>query len=197
MTLGWPAELQHGSVGLRPLRRRDATTWARLRRDNAQWLGPWDATMPPEGGAPSTSYLAMAGALRSRARRGQAMPFVTTWDGEMVGMVTVSNIAWGSARTGTIGYWVAQSHAGRGITPTAVALVCDHVFRAAGLHRVEIAIRPENVASLRIVDKLGFTPIGLAPQYLHIAGAWRDHQVFQMVADDAPRGVLERVTRTT
>lgn len=197
MTLGWPAELQHGSVGLRPLRRRDATTWARLRRDNAQWLGPWDATMPPEGGTASSSYLAMTGALRSRARRGQSMPFVTTWDGEMVGMVTVSNIVWGSARTGTIGYWVAQSHAGRGITPTAVALVCDHVFAAAGLHRVEIAIRPENVASLRVVDKLGFTPIGLAPRYLHIAGGWRDHSVFQMVAEDVPRGVLERATRTT
>ncbi len=197
MTLGWPAELQHGSVGLRALRRRDAATWARLRRDNAQWLGPWDATMPPEGGASSTSYLAMTGALRSRARKGQSMPFVTTWDGEMVGMVTVSNIVWGSARTGTIGYWVAQSHAGRGITPTAVALVCDHLFTAAGLHRVEIAIRPENVASLRIVDKLGFTRIGLAPRYLHIAGGWRDHQVFQMVAEDVPRGLLERATRTT
>lgn len=197
MTLGWPAELQHGSVGLRPLRRRDATTWARLRRDNAEWLGPWDATMPPEGGTASSSYLAMIGALRSRARRGQSLPFVTTWDGEMVGMVTVSNIVWGSARTGTIGYWVAQSHAGRGITPTAVALVCDHVFTAVGLHRVEIAIRPENVASLRVVDKLGFTPIGLAPRYLHIAAGWRDHSVFQMVAEDVPRGVLERTTRTT
>lgn len=197
MTLGWPAELQHGSVGLRPLRRRDSATWARLRRENAQWLGPWDATMPPEGGAASGSYLAMTGALRSRARRGQSMPFVTTWDGEMVGMVTVSSIAWGSARTGTIGYWVAQSHAGRGITPTAVALVCDHLFNAAGLHRVEIAIRPENVASLRIVAKLGFTLIGVAPRYLHIAGAWRDHQVFQLVAEDKPRGVLAHVTQTT
>ena len=197
MSRGWPVELQHGSVGLRPLRRRDASTWARLRRENAQWLGPWDATLPPEGGAPSTSYLAMTSALRSRARQGHSMPFVTTWDGEMVGMVTVSNITWGSARMGTIGYWVAQGHAGRGITPTAVALVCDHLFGTVGLHRVEIAIRPENVASLRIVDKLGLTAIGTAPRYLHIAGDWRDHHVFQLLAEDVPRGVLSRVTSVT
>lgn len=121
------------------------------------------------------------------------MPFVATWDGEMVGMVTVSNIIWGSARAASIGYWVAESHAGRGITPTGVALVCDHLFNAAGLHRIEIAIRPENVASLRIVAKLGFTEIGLASNYLHIAGTWRDHRVFQLVAEDAPEDVLSRV----
>ena len=120
------------------------------------------------------------------------MPFVITWDGEMVGMVTVSNIIWGSARMCSIGYWVASSHAGRGITPTAVALVCDHLFGTVGLHRVEISIRPENAASLRIVAKLGFTELGLAPGYLHIAGDWRDHRVFQLLAEDAPRGLLPR-----
>ncbi len=197
MSPGWPVALAHGSIGLRPLRRRDASTWARLRRENAPWLGPWDASLPPEAGPPATSFVAMTGVLRRRARKGLSMPFVATWDGEMVGMVTVSSITWGSARMATIGYWVAQSHAGRGITPIAVALVCDHLFAAAGLHRIEIAIRPENVASLRVVEKLGFTEIGLAPGYLHIAGSWRDHRVFQLVTEDVPGGLLERATRTT
>lgn len=192
MSPGWPATLHHGSVGLRPIRRRDASTWARLRRENAQWLGPWDASLPPEAGQPPSSYVSMTGTLRRRARKGVSMPFVVTWDGEMVGMVTVSNITWGSARMATIGYWVVQSHAGRGITPTAVALVCDHLFDTVGLHRVEISIRPENAASLRIVAKLGFTEVGLAMGYLHIAGGWRDHRVFQLLAEDAPRGLLRR-----
>ena len=196
MSPGWPVELQHGSIGLRPLRRRDATTWSRLRRENAQWLGPWDASLPPEAGPPATSFLAMTVVMRRRARKGLSMPFVATWDGEMVGMVTVSNITWGSARMGTIGYWVAQSHAGRDITPIGVALVCDHLFTTLGLHRVEIAIRPENAASLRIVEKLGFTEIGLAPGYLHIAGSWRDHRVFQLLAEDVSRGVLHRALKT-
>ena len=90
---------------------------------------------------------------------------------------------------------MAQSHAGRSIIPTAVALVCDHLFEVAELHRVEIAIRPENVASLRVVHKLGFTEIGLAPGYIHIAGAWRDHRVFQLVRDDVDGRVIDRLTR--
>jgi ribosomal-protein-alanine N-acetyltransferase len=185
--------LQHGSVGIRPLRRRDASTWARLRADNADWLGPWEATLPREAGSPATSYVGMIGTLRRRARMGQAMPFVVTWNGQMVGLLTVNGITWGSARWASLGYWVAKSHAGRSITPIAVALVGDHLLTTAGLHRIEIAIRPENSASLRVVEKLGFTEIGTAPRFLHIAGDWRDHRIFQVLAEDVPAGLIGRL----
>jgi ribosomal-protein-alanine N-acetyltransferase len=132
---------------------------------------------------------------RRRARQGRAMPFVVTWRGEMVGQVTVNGISWGSARWASIGYWIARRHAGRGITPVAVALVVDHLLDTVGLHRVEISIRPENEASLRVVQKLGLDEVGLARGYLHIDGAWRDHRVFQVLADDRPGRLLERVTR--
>ncbi len=195
MARGWPASASDGLVGIRPLSRRDAGTWARLRRENLEWLSPWEATLPAgEGGLPE-SYGATIAGLRRRAREGSAMPFVVTWAGDMVGQVTVNGITRGSALWGSIGYWVARSHAGRGITPTAVALVTDHLFTKAGLHRVEISIRPENIASLRIVEKLGFTEIGLAPGYLHIAGDWRDHRVFQLLRDDVPDGLLQRLRR--
>jgi len=151
--------------------------------------------LPREAGQPATSYVGMIGTLRHRARLGQTMPFVVTWNGEMVGLLTVNGITWGSARWANMGYWVAESHAGRGITPTAVALVTDHLLSTTGLHRVEIAIRPENTASLRVVEKLGFTEIGLAPRFLHIAGAWHDHRIFQVVAEDALDGLLSRLGR--
>ena len=61
-----------------------------------------------------------------------------------------------------------------------------------GLHRIEIAIRPENVRSLRVVAKLGFRPEGLRPRYLHIDGDWRDHLVFALNAEEVPEGLLRR-----
>ncbi len=164
-----------------------------MRSENADWLGPWEATLPREAGPPATSYVGMVGTLRRRARMGQAMPFVLTWDGEMVGMLTVNGITWGSARWASLGYWVAKSHAGRSITPTAVALVTDHLLLTVGLHRVEIAIRPENAASLRVVEKLGFAEIGLARRFLHIAGEWRDHRIFQVLVEDVPGGLMKRL----
>ena len=60
-----------------------------------------------------------------------------------------------------MGYWIGQSHAGRGIVPTAVAMATDYCLGTLGLHRMEINIRPENAASLRVVEKLGFRDEGL------------------------------------
>lgn len=193
MTPGWPATLGHGSVGLRPVRKRDASAWRQLRGDHVDWLGPWEATLPPEAQAPFLTHRAMIGVMLSHARAGRSMPFAVTWDGAVVGLVTVGNIVWGSSRSANIGYWIARTHAGRGIIPTAVALICDHLFQVAGIHRIEIAIRPENERSLRVVRKLGFTEVGLAPAYLHIAGQWRDHLLFQQVAGDVRGRMLDRV----
>ncbi|MBD8606593.1 GNAT family N-acetyltransferase [Aeromicrobium sp. CFBP 8757] len=193
MSEGWPVVLGRGPVGVRPLRRRDARTWSRLRAANADWLGPWEATLPREAGPAATSYVGMIGSLRRRARLGQVMPFAVTWDGEVVGMLTVNGITWGSARWASMGYWVSRTHAGRGVTPTAVALVSDHLLQTVGLHRIEISIRPENAASLRVVEKLGFTEVGVAKAYLHIAGHWRDHRVFQILAEDVPEGLVARL----
>jgi ribosomal-protein-alanine N-acetyltransferase len=110
----------------------------------------------------------------------------------LVGQLTVSSITWGSLRSANIGYWVDETVAGRGITPTAVALAVDHCFRAAGMHRIEVCIRPENAASLRVVHKLGFRSEGLRRAYLHIDGNWRDHEAFALTAEEVPDGLLAR-----
>ena len=104
----------------------------------------------------------------------------------------MSGIVGGSASWGQIGYWVDERLAGRGIIPTAVALACDYCFQVMGLHRIEIAIRPENTKSLRVVEKLGFRPEGLRPRYLHIDGDWRDHLVFALNAEEVPEGLVRR-----
>lgn len=190
----WPVSLQRGPVGVRPLRRQDADRWQALRARDADWLGPWEASLPPESGTPRMSYRSMVSALRSRARAGQVMPFVITYDSQMVGMLTVNGIVEGSSRSASLGYWIAQSAAGRGTVSVAVAMVCDHLFTTARLHRVEIAIRPENERSLGIVERLGFSEIGLARGYLHIAGQWRDHRIFQLLSDDVEGRVIDRLT---
>lgn len=186
--------MRHGHVGVRSLRMRDASTWQALRGAQVDWLGPWEATLPPGTQPPFASHRAMVRAMLARAKDGHSLPFVVTWDGAMVGLLTVNGITLGSSRSANLGYWVARTHAGRGIIPAAVAMVCDHLFETADLHRIEIAIRPDNTRSLRVVEKLGFTKIGLAPSYLHIAGHWRDHVVYQLVVDDVQGHVIDRLS---
>ena len=192
MSHGWPARLREGRIELRPLRLRDATAWREVRTRNARWLRPWEATLPlAEHDAPTT-YGAMVRRLRAEAREGRSLPFALTVDGAFAGQVTIGGIARGSLLSAYIGYWIDQRVAGRGIMPTAVAMATDHCFREVGLHRVEINIRPENTASLRVVEKLGFRAEGLRERYLHIDGDWRDHLTFALCAEDVPEGLLSR-----
>jgi ribosomal-protein-alanine N-acetyltransferase len=188
----WPATLAEGPVGLRPVRYRDAGAWAEVRERNAAWLAPWEPTPPRPDQAPPPSYRAMVRRLRRQARAGESFPWVVTYDGRLAGQLTVSGITRGSAQYAHAGYWIDRNLAGRGVIPTALALAVDHCFFVAGLHRVEVNIRPENRASLRVVEKLGLRQEGLRPRYLHIDGAWRDHLSFAVTVEEAPGGLLRR-----
>lgn len=197
---GWPARLAHGRVGVRPLRLRDAAAWVELRRRNRAWLEPWEgrSAAAPEVGWDDRHtagvFWTMLRASRREARAGRLLPFAVTDDGVLVGQISVSTVVRGAADSASVGYWVDERVAGRGVVPIALALVLDHCFAVVGLHRVEADIRPDNAASLRVVQKLGLREEGLRRHLLFIDGAWRDHLGFALLREDAPGGVLARLT---
>ena len=179
---------------LHPLRRRDAGEWSRVRLANEDWLQPWEpsSTVPWAIRHTPAAYRGMRAAVARRARQGTSLPFAVRVEGRLAGQVTIDNIVRGALRSGYLGYWIDRRVAGRGMASLAVALVCDHAFGVADLHRVQADIRPENLPSQRLVERLGFTAEGLLRRYLDIDGDWRDHLTFSLLAEDAPTGVLER-----
>ena len=172
------------------MRPRDAKQLEKLLLGNRPWLKPWEATNPT--GPNSFDVRAQIRGLLHQMKEHQGLPFVIEVNGELAGQLNVSNILYGSVASAMLGYWIAPEFAGRGVTPTAVALVSDYLLSIVGLHRVEIAIRPENNASLRIVEKLGFRYEGLKERYIHINGDWRDHFIFAITIDEVPDGILNR-----
>ncbi len=182
--------ITHGDIGIRPIRLRDSRALERELLANRSWLRKWEATNPH---APMNfDTRASIRSLLNNAREGAGLPFAIDYRGEFAGQLNVSGIAYGSLSSATIGYWVSERFAGKGITPTAVALATDHCFGPLGLHRVEVNIRPENAPSLRVVEKLGFRDEGLRTRYLHINGAWCDHRTFALTVEDVPDGLLAR-----
>lgn len=176
-------------VLLRPLARSDRQALIRVRRVNAAWLTPWDPTTPPGGAARidvAKDFAAYRRGLHRAARQGTTVPMVVVVEGRLVGQVMVNSIVAGAFRSGTIGYWISADMAGRWVTPTAVAMLADHLMSPAGrhLHRLEINIQPNNAASLAVPRKLGFRDEGVRERYLHIDGGWRDHRSFALVAED-------------
>lgn len=185
---------------LRPFRLRDQEAYTEARRRDARWLTPWDPTNP-DGEPPRITYREMVRQHRAKARAKEALAFLIEAGGQIVGQINGNSIAWGAARTFSAGYWVSSAVAGRWIAPTAVALLGDYGFGGLGLHRLELAIRPENIASLSVARKLAMRDEGVRPNFLHIDGAWRDHRIFALtaedLADDGRGGTFrERLQRT-
>jgi ribosomal-protein-alanine N-acetyltransferase len=190
---------------LRPYRRSDAAAWSTSRRVNEDWLAPWEPT-PPRGSwfelnSPA-AFRNVYRELRRVARAGSAMPFAVVVSVSrasrsspvLAGQVTIGNIVRRAFCSGYAGYWIDSRYAGRGVIPVALALAVDHAFSQGGLHRIEVNIRPENTASRRVVEKLGFREESYHARYLHIDGAWRDHIGYALTTEDvaAEGGLLAR-----
>ena len=184
------------------MRARDLRAWCEVRTRNERWLAPWEGRPP---GSPPASwrdrnnpgvFSAMLRMQRKEARAGRQLPFAVVVAGALRGAVTVAGVTRGAFDSAHVGYWVDEAVAGRGVTPTALALVLDHCFGPVGLHRVEANVRPENAASLRVVGKLGFTQEALHRRFLFIDGAWRDHLGFALLAEDVRGGVLRHLLDT-
>lgn len=201
---GWPATLRCGQVAVCPLRLRDGGAWVEIRLRNEEWLAPWESSPAEVAGASLpwaerqsiSAYAAMLRALRRQARAATALPFALRLTGRLAGQINVTTVVRGSLCSGTIGYWLDQRVAGRGVMPVALALVVDHCFTRAGLHRIAADIRPENLASRRVVEKLGFRQEALYRNYLAINGDWHDHVGYALTTEDVPDGVLARYLAT-
>ncbi|MFE2147368.1 GNAT family N-acetyltransferase [Streptomyces sp. NPDC059456] len=131
---------------------------------------------------------ARIGALLAERDGGRLAPYVLveTATGTPVGMINLGSIALGPFRSGGVGYWVDRAWTGKGLATAALTEVCRIARDELGLHRVEAGTLVDNLASQRVLAKAGFEQYGLAPRYLHIDGAWRDHRLFQRLLHDDP-----------
>jgi ribosomal-protein-alanine N-acetyltransferase len=175
---------------------RDGRAWSEIRLRNQKWLEPWEPSSPHRWSERNAvgAWPQLHSALRKAARAGTMLPFMLVYGERLAGQVNASNIVHGVQRSCTIGYWIDGALAGRGIVPTALALAIDHCFTGVGLHRVEINIRPENRASLRVVEKLGLRREGFYERYLDIDGGWRDHIAFALTVEELDgRTMLSRL----
>jgi [ribosomal protein S5]-alanine N-acetyltransferase len=109
----------------------------------------------------------------------------------------MTNIVLGPFCSGSLGYWVAADLAGQGVATRAVGQVVGECFAGHGLHRVEAATLVDNLRSQAVLRRNGFTLIGTARRYLRIAGQWRDHLLFQRLADDPAVTVASQAPATS
>jgi ribosomal-protein-alanine N-acetyltransferase len=125
--------------------------------------------------APSTPAEYEAFVERSRAPTNEAF-LVCTSEGDLAGVINVSEIVLGAFCSAYLGYYAFVPYAGHGYMRQGLVEVIRLAFGKLNLHRLEANIQPTNERSIRLVKSLGFEREGYSPRYLKIAGRWRDHE---------------------
>jgi ribosomal-protein-alanine N-acetyltransferase len=105
-------------------------------------------------------------------------------DGAIVGVYNVGQIFYGPLCSAYLGYYAFEPFSGQGYMLEAIRLVLSHAFGPLELHRLEANIQPENEPSLALVKNAGFRREGFSPRYLKIAGRWRDHERWAILAEE-------------
>jgi len=119
------------------------------------------------------------------ADRMYAFAIIELGAGEPIrGRVALANIVRGAWHNATVGYFVDEASNGHGFATEAVALALRFAFGSARLHRVQAAVMPHNVRSATVVRRNGFRHEGHAPRYLRLDGAWRDHDIYAITAEE-------------
>jgi ribosomal-protein-alanine N-acetyltransferase len=155
----------------------DADELAALYAENREFLMPFEPDRDDE-------FFTVAHQRRRIAAIGDDLWRWAIVDrGRIAGMISVADVIRGGLQMGNVGYWVARAQNGRGLASAAVGDVIEFAFGEAGLHRLEAGTLLHNHASQRVLEKNGFERYGLARKLLRINGEWRDHVLFERIAD--------------
>jgi ribosomal-protein-alanine N-acetyltransferase len=178
-------ELTGSGLLLRPPVLPDFPAWASLREASRSFLIPWEPLWPSDDLTRAAFRRKLAQAqLEARDESGFSFLIFAVDGGDLLGGITLSNVRRRASQTATLGYWMGERHAGKGHMTKAVRLLAQFSFQELRLDRIEAACLPENLASVRVLEKAGFRREGYARGYLAIAGRRRDHLLYGLLKAD-------------
>ena len=175
-------------TALRAFEHADYTAWAALRGQSRTHLVPFE----PQWQADELERSSFRRRLShySREQRddlGYAFGIFRLGDDKLLGGLSLSNVRRGVTQAAALGYWLGLPFVRQGYMSDAVAAAVAFGAVELKLHRIEAATLPDNVASIKVLERNGFEREGFARRYLKINGQWCDHVLFGLVADDHVR----------
>ncbi len=177
-------QLSGERVYIRPLHLDDVEALWELRVRNRSFFAPFEPIRPDSHFTLQGQKELIEAAMKNwEEGTGYSFGIFTDEQEHILGRVNLSNVVRGAWQSCTIGYFLDQNMNGRGIMTEAVRLSVKFAFEHAGLHRVQAAVMPRNVASVRVVEKVGFMYEGLAKFYLKIYGNWEDHHIYSLTKE--------------
>jgi RimJ/RimL family protein N-acetyltransferase len=167
--------LQTPRLVLRPI---TLTDWPQIHRYMSD---PMVTRWLPEG--PLDEAQTQAFAHKNTGRSARAVAVIERQSGQLVGHMPFHK--WLGRATHEIGWAISSSHQGRGYATEAAGALLDFAFSTLGCHRLVATCQPENVASWRVMEKLGMRREAHFRQGLYQkSGEWWDEYFYALLADE-------------
>ena len=106
--------------------------------------------------------------------------------GQIIGTIGVHHISHGYFSNCEIGYKFSSSIHHMGYATETMRKVTGLLFEELGLHRIVAWVQPDNVSSIRLLERTGFKREGICRDYLKLQGEWVDHAQYSLLATDHP-----------
>ncbi|MFK3936369.1 GNAT family N-acetyltransferase [Alkalihalobacillus sp. NPDC078783] len=169
-------------VSLRPLTQSDAEDLLALHIQNKHFFERFSMERPQ-------NYYTLAfqehviSQFNELAKQGIEYHFAicTKQTNQLVGVVDLFQLYRGPLQRGMIGYSVSQAENGKGYATEACTLLTEYAFTNLKLHRLEVAVMTMNHASIRVLEKSGFSKEGIAKQSVRVHGKWEDHYIYAYI----------------
>lgn len=108
------------------------------------------------------------------------------WNKNIVGRIGLVHLS-KSNNFGEVGYWLDKRAGGHGIMTNAFILLEKNAFENWGFNRIEVKIDPDNVRSLGVARRMGYTKEALLRQDHFINGVYRDTILFSKLKSEYGR----------
>jgi len=159
-----------------------------ILESNRHWLDPWMPALPE--GISENDVRRSIFLENQEAKKGTRLDLGIFLHGKsrsLIGRIALHTVQWGIIRSAGIGYWIDEKHTGAGLMKEALATLVSFSFEEVRLHRIWAGVRPTNLRSRKLLEKLGFTLEGLHRRELFIAGAWQDQLQYAILEEEYDR----------
>lgn len=167
-----------------------AAAVSEFHQRNVAHFAPWEPPRSPDFLTLAATEARLTGEMAAFASGQMWRYWMSRQDAPdaVIGQLQVSLVSRGVAQNAWLGYNLDAGQQGRGYMQEALVCLMEELFSPrVWLHRIQVAVRPDNAPSLRVMARMGFQEEGLCRDYLFINGAWRDHKIFARVNPDWPR----------
>ncbi len=171
---------------------KDYTDWVNLRRESEDFLISWEPKRERNFYSIAAFKARVKWSNRSFRELSALPTFIFSIENDaLLGALTLDNIKKGASRSASVGYWIGKPYARNGYMTEALNALKIKAFNKLNISRLEAATLPDNEASRKLLEKVGFKYEGVAQSYLQIDGRWRNHVMYSLLRNDR-RGRLDQ-----